>query len=99
MRTVLQQADRQVVLDRGADASEYLAALSDIMAAGMSLRITYWGDKAETMAWMDSPPCGSQACSGAAAGSATISNITVQKLPPEQTMSNHHKTSKVWVVS
>lgn len=99
MRTVLQQADRQVVLDRGADASEYLAALSDIMSSGMSLRITYWGDKAETMAWMDSPPCGSQTCSGAAAGSATISNITVRKLPPNQVTSDHHQESKVWVVS
>jgi len=95
----LQQADRQVVLDRGADASEYMAALSDIMSAGMSLRITYWGDKAETMAWMDSPPCGSQTCSGAAAGKATISNITVRKLPPNQMTSDHHQEPKVWVVS
>jgi hypothetical protein len=47
------------------------------MAAGMSLRITYWGDSAETMAWLDGPPCGQQACS-ATAGKASISNISVK---------------------
>jgi len=47
----------------------------------MSLRMTYWGDKAETMAWMDSPPCGEEACTGSNAGPGVISNISVSPLP------------------
>merc|ERR1719203_134537 len=80
MRTALSQDDRQVVLDHAGCDSEYLKSLSDAVAAGMSLRITYWGDSSETMAWMDSPPCGRQSC-GSTAGNAVISNISIGALP------------------
>jgi len=77
MRTTIQQQDRQVVLDYDGCSDEYFAALSGALADGMSLRITYWGDAAETMAWMDSPPCGEQTCTGDNAGLAKISNVKV----------------------
>jgi len=75
MVTTLQQDDHQVKLDHGGCTPEYYAALSPAMAAGMSIRITYWGNEASAMAWLDSPPCGSETCSGVNAGLATISNI------------------------
>jgi len=74
MKTTLQQGDHQVVLDHSNCDAAYLGALSKAMEAGMSLRITYWGDKAETMSWLDSPPCGKQSCKGEP---ATISDISV----------------------
>merc|ERR1719195_2189858 len=56
------------------------------MTSGMSVRITYWGSDANTMAWLDSPPCGPEACSGPNAGDATISNFRITPpLPPQQT--------------
>lgn len=82
MRTTLRQGEHQVVLDHSSCDAEYLASLSDALAAGMSLRITYWGDEAETMAWMDSPPCGRQSC-GDSAGKASISNMSVGALPAQ----------------
>lgn len=81
MRTNLEQGGRRIVLDHARCGSEYLAHLSDALADGMSLRITYWGDKAKTMAWMDAPPCMWQTCSGSSARDAFISNITVEELP------------------
>jgi len=56
----------------------YLAKLSAVMSAGMSLRITYWGGEAQTMAWMDVPPCGGAGCKGSNAGDAVISNIEIK---------------------
>lgn len=83
MTTILKQEGRTVVLDHSNCDADYLAALSMPMAAGMSLRITYWGDKAKTMSWMDSPPCGKkQECKGDNAGLATISNVIVKSSPP-----------------
>mmetsp|Transcript_73165 Transcript_73165/g.210092 ORF Transcript_73165/g.210092 Transcript_73165/m.210092 type:complete len:656 (+) Transcript_73165:106-2073(+) len=79
MRTTLRQSTRQVVLEHSDCHSQYLAKLSDAMRDGMSLRITYWGGDARTMAWMDSPPCGEGTCQGENAGYAVISNITVSK--------------------
>lgn len=78
MVTTLQQDGRHVVLDHSACNRTDLATLSDVMANGMSLRITYWGDSAETMAWMDAPPCGRQACN-ASAGDAVISHIKIDE--------------------
>lgn len=40
----------------------YLAKMAKAMDAGMSLRITYWGDAAAAMTWLDPPSCGLQAC-------------------------------------
>jgi len=82
MKTALLQGPRAVVLNHENCQPEYLAQLTDPLAAGMSLRITYWGDAAETMSWMDMPPCGGESCS-ASAGNALISNITVRPLPGE----------------
>jgi len=81
MRTILHQAGKHVILGHSNCLGADLAKLSDAMKDGMSLRITYWGAEAQTMAWMDAPPCGPQACSGKRAGDALISNISVsQKL-------------------
>jgi hypothetical protein len=79
MRTTLQQGDHKVVLDHSSCQSGYMAQMSDALAAGMSLRITYWGGSAEDMAWMDEPPCGPQACEGAHAGDAIIRDIKVSE--------------------
>jgi len=81
MRTILHQAGKHVVLGHSNCAGTDLAKLSDAMKDGMSLRITYWGAEAQTMAWMDAPPCGPQSCSGKHAGDGVISNVSVsQKL-------------------
>jgi hypothetical protein len=79
MRTILHQAGKHLVLGHSNCAGADLAKLSDAMKDGMSLRITYWGEEAQTMAWMDSPPCGPQSCSGKNAGDAVISNISVSR--------------------
>ena len=36
----------------------YLSAMTDAMG-GMSLIFSLWGDTAQTMSWLDIPPCGS----------------------------------------
>merc|ERR1719203_2587660 len=77
MRTTLVQGHRRVVLDHKNCDPTYLEQLSAAMAAGMSLRITYWGDQAESMSWLDAPPCGPETCSSSA-GDAKISNISLQ---------------------
>jgi len=77
IRTVLQQDPRRVVFEHSECGATYLASLSDAVRAGMSLRITYWGDEAKTMAWLDAPPCAGETCSGTNAGDAVISDITV----------------------
>eukprot|EP00428_Durinskia_dybowskii_P009471 CAMPEP_0170288182 /NCGR_PEP_ID=MMETSP0116_2-20130129/44150_1 /TAXON_ID=400756 /ORGANISM="Durinskia baltica, Strain CSIRO CS-38" /LENGTH=476 /DNA_ID=CAMNT_0010539603 /DNA_START=13 /DNA_END=1443 /DNA_ORIENTATION=- len=82
MRAILRQGDHKVELAHHSCDPEYLAALSEAMKLGMSLRITYWGDSAQTMAWMDQPPCGPQECSGDNAGDAVISNLTVSPKRP-----------------
>merc|ERR1719277_2210378 len=41
----------------------------------MSLIFSYWGDTAKTMAWLDSPPCGNEACMDSA-GRAVISELS-----------------------
>lgn len=99
MTTTLRQAGRQVVLNHSSSDVEYLKALTDAMAAGMSLRITYWGDSADTMAWLDGPPCGQQACS-ATAGKAVISNISVKSFmwvitDPKDTLFGHEIPASV----
>jgi len=83
MTTTLQQDHRTVVLEHANCESGYYERLSGAMAAGMSLRITYWGDKADDMAWMDMPPCSSEDC-GASAGDATISHMSVGDLPAQR---------------
>lgn len=82
MRTTLVQEGQQVIMEHENCASEYLQELSEAMASGMSLRITYWGEEAETMSWLDRPPCGSESCS-ASAGNAVINNIVVRPLLTE----------------
>jgi len=78
MRTTMRQAGRQEVMEHSNCNKAYLAKLSEAMATGMSLRITYWGGEAQTMAWMDVPPCGGAACKGSNAGDAVISNIQIK---------------------
>eukprot|EP00443_Scrippsiella_acuminata_P096046 CAMPEP_0115607112 /NCGR_PEP_ID=MMETSP0272-20121206/18342_1 /TAXON_ID=71861 /ORGANISM="Scrippsiella trochoidea, Strain CCMP3099" /LENGTH=793 /DNA_ID=CAMNT_0003042789 /DNA_START=1 /DNA_END=2382 /DNA_ORIENTATION=+ len=78
MRTTLRQDGRQEIMEHSNCNKAYLAKLNDAMAAGMSLRITYWGGEAQTMAWMDVPPCGGAACQGSNAGDAVVSNIQIK---------------------
>jgi len=68
------------------------------MATGMSLRITYWGDSADTMAWMDAPPCGNQTCSGSNAGHAVIRNINLGALDSEPLPTPATEGATVWVI-
>lgn len=103
MRTHLRQGDRQIVLDHSA-CGDYLAHLSDAMAAGMSLRISYWGDQAKTMAWLDAPQCSWQVCSESSAEAAHISNISVEDVlqvgsGPLAEGTSMDSASTVWVIS
>lgn len=96
MRAVLRQDERRVVLAHEDCDREYLAALTAAMRDGMSLRITYWGDSAETMAWMDRPVCGDQACKGRNAGAAVISDLSVTALPPAPQSQAARPTQSPW---
>lgn len=78
MRTTLEQGDKQVFLDHTNCDLEYMGRLTEALSQGMTLRITYWGDSAQTMSWLDTPPCGDETCSGGNAGEATVSEITVR---------------------
>lgn len=99
MRTTLHQGSRQVVMHHSSCSVDYLAQLSAVMTSGMSLRITYWGDKAETMSWMDIPPCGRQACAGASAGRAMIRNITIASLPHESQSENEEFVKQAMLIN
>jgi len=80
MTTVLRQGHRELTLDHR-HCSSYIEALTAPLLQGMILRISYWGQKASTMAWLDSPVCGKEdRCEGAAAGQAVIGNITISYL-------------------
>jgi hypothetical protein len=78
MRTSLEQDDKEVILDHASCDFEYMGRLTEALSQGMTLRITYWGDSAQTMSWLDTPPCGAETCSGGNAGEATISEIAVR---------------------
>jgi len=80
MRTTLHQSGRKVVLDHSGCKVDYLAALSDALAAGMSLRITYGSDTTRSFFGVDEPLCGQQSCSSHDAGKAVISNIAIEKM-------------------
>lgn len=81
MVTRLEQGAKKLQLDHSS-CTPYLSHLADVMAAGMSLRIAYWGKDARTMSWLDDPPCsGDTVCSGDNAGKAVISNIRVVDHP------------------
>lgn len=82
MKTTLRQDQRKVVLDHGNCEAWYYEQMSTAISSGMSLRITYWGDQADTMQWLDMPPCGNEAC-GESAGNAIISGMAVEELPEE----------------
>jgi len=84
MITKLVQGANVVTLDHSMCGAS-LGGMAAAMTSGMSIRITYWGKKAETMAWLDSPPCGPEVCTGDNAGNATISNLRVTPTMPAQT--------------
>jgi len=84
MQTRLVQGSNQLVLDHSSCRS-YLPNLAGSMAAGMSLRIAYWGDDPDKMSWLDNPPCRSgKSCGGSNAGDAVISYIKVSSHPAGQ---------------
>jgi len=77
MRTTLEQAGRKEFFHHSNCDQWDLSSLSYAMREGMSLRVTYWGSDAQTMAWLDKPVCGKQTCSRLNAGDAVISAISV----------------------
>jgi hypothetical protein len=53
----------------------YLESMTDAFKSGMTLYYSYWGSDANTMSWLDIPPCDySTSCNG---GPATISNVVL----------------------
>merc|ERR1719195_43080 len=77
LTTRLQQAGRELVMHHSGCSKGYLETMANAMAGGMSMRITYWGDDAKTMSWLDQPPCGMTSCAKSNAGRAVISAIRV----------------------
>mmetsp|Transcript_151514 Transcript_151514/g.385176 ORF Transcript_151514/g.385176 Transcript_151514/m.385176 type:complete len:765 (+) Transcript_151514:39-2333(+) len=77
-KTVLSQEGRKVVLEHANCDMGYLAQLSKPVQEGMSLIFSYWGASAQTMAWMDSPPCGPEVCQ-ASSGHGIISGLSVHR--------------------
>merc|ERR1719189_37986 len=74
MVTELRQGEKTLEI-RNEAGSAYLDAMAGAMRKGMAMRITYWGNKSSTMSWLDSPPCGHQACTHDTAGPALIGNM------------------------
>eukprot|EP00456_Euglypha_rotunda_P058223 TRINITY_DN4833_c0_g1_i11.p1 TRINITY_DN4833_c0_g1~~TRINITY_DN4833_c0_g1_i11.p1 ORF type:complete len:308 (+),score=12.98 TRINITY_DN4833_c0_g1_i11:95-1018(+) len=63
----------QMIHDDSKCGSGYLESMTDAFKSGMTLYYSYWGSDANTMSWLDIPPCDySTSCTG---GSATISDI------------------------
>jgi len=83
MITKLVQGANVVTLDHG-NCGASLGGMAAAMTSGMSVRMTYWGSDPGTMAWLDSPPCGGEVCSGKNAGNATISNLRITPSLPTQ---------------
>jgi len=77
LTTRLQQAGNELIMHHSGCSKGYLEAMARAMAEGMSMRITYWGDDAKTMSWLDQPPCGPTSCAASNAGTAVISAIRV----------------------
>jgi len=83
LRQMHGEEERLLVLENAACGGA-AGALAAAMAEGMVLRITYWGSDAQTMAWLDSPPCGFEACGGERTGPAVIRSFRITPpLPPE----------------
>jgi len=75
--TTLSQSGRnfQMTHDDSKCGGGYLETLTDAFKSGMTLYYSYWGSDANTMSWLDIPPCDSStSCTG---GSATISNVVL----------------------
>lgn len=98
LRTTLRQGRQEVVLDFSNCDTEYMRGLSDPLSSGMALRITYWGEQAETMAWLDSPPCGGEACTRETAGNAILSRLAMTSVDA-QVEEEAIKKNSAWVVS
>merc|ERR1712217_864425 len=77
MITIMRQEGRELTLDHSNCNVGYFAQLSNAMAEGMAVRITYWGSDPKTMSWMDQPPRGAQTCGGSNAGDGIISDIVI----------------------
>jgi len=60
METVLSQNSKQLTYthDDGRCGCGYLESMTNAFQKGMVLVISYWGDTAQTMSWLDIPPCG-----------------------------------------
>jgi len=77
MTTVLGQNSKSFTLTHDDSCGGgYLESLTDSLASGMVLAISYWGDTASTMSWLDIPPCSNtENCNTGT--SFTISNFAV----------------------
>jgi len=101
LTTRLQQAGRELVMHHSGCSKGYLETMASALAEGMSMRITYWGDDAKTMSWLDQPPCGGTSCARSNAGRAVISALRVSNgLVEEPNLGDYdHKSSSMpwWV--
>jgi len=96
LTTRLQQAANELVMQHTGCSKGYLETMARAMAEGMSLRITYWGDDAKTMSWLDQPHCpATTSCTGGNAGRAVISAIRVSNgLVEEPKADNNNNSSE-----
>jgi len=104
LTTRLQQAANELVMHHSQCSEGYLETMAHAMAGGMSMRITYWGDEAKTMRWLDQPGCGNNSCAGHNAGKAAISSIRVsnslvEPISGDDSWSKQHEAASLpwWV--
>lgn len=72
---ILTQGSRQVVIENSKCSKAYMAELTSSLSSGMSMVLSYWGDSAETISWLDGDVCSQEACLDSA-GRAVISELS-----------------------
>jgi len=77
MTTILGQSGKSFTLTHDDSCgSGYLSSLTDALSKGMVVTLSYWGDTAQTMSWLDIPPCSNtENCNTGT--SFTVSNFAV----------------------
>eukprot|EP00420_Gonyaulax_spinifera_P011043 CAMPEP_0197923610 /NCGR_PEP_ID=MMETSP1439-20131203/94268_1 /TAXON_ID=66791 /ORGANISM="Gonyaulax spinifera, Strain CCMP409" /LENGTH=265 /DNA_ID=CAMNT_0043545997 /DNA_START=84 /DNA_END=879 /DNA_ORIENTATION=- len=101
MRTTLLQGGKHLSLDHSNCGGTYLSELSSAMSDGMAMSISYWGNKAKTMDWLDDEVCPDIDCKKHNAGIGVISAIRVEgPEPPGMTsLSPSSPTVQPWFPS
>lgn len=76
--TTLAQEGREVAMHHENCDVEYLGSIGAAMADGMSMRMSYWGDQPETMAFLDGAVCTTGArCVGNTAQAGSIWDLDI----------------------